>query len=424
MVLPLEIRVLKLHTHDYKILTVDLSSQNPRNSFTATSKIKMSDEIPFHVQAEIIKKLPIVSLLQFRSVSKAWKSLIESPNFIAAHSVTQPPHLLLRYEDPVETTENYVSFVDDDTFPQQRSVHTLPQFAKQLLDSTIIGSSHGLLCVRGYSGPNLETETIFLWNPSIRKSISVAAPNKSNPDHETDIGFGVCPLTHDPKIVEIAQFSKTNYHCEAKVLTLSSGKWRKLSNNLPSKPFRVLWPQVVTGSFIYWCAFDPMTRETGLPNHNLIMSFDLTNENFGEIDFPENLTRHSPIQVCISKLKESLVILEYDSILKYACSVWMMENGVEKAFTKLFTVQAPYGSRTITALGFRNSGQIILEVEDGHQYIFEQSELLAYEPNSERFNYLEIYGTTETFVVNSYMETLLLVGQSDCNIVVEDDDQE
>ncbi|KAI3517989.1 hypothetical protein L1887_06275 [Cichorium endivia] len=391
----------------------------------------MSDEIPFHIQAEIIKKLPIISLLRFRSVSKAWKSLIDSSDFIAAYIVTQPPHLLLRYEDPVKSTDDYVSFVDDDTFPQQRFVHTIPQSVKQLINSTIVGSSHGLLCLRGYSGlredfcPNLETETIVLWNPSIRKSISVALPNKINPDYETDIGFWVCPVTREPKIVEVAQFSKTSFHCEAKLFTVSSGKWRTLSNNLlPSKPFRVLWPQVVTDRFIYWCAYDPMTRETGLPNHNLIISFDIINERFGEIDLPDNLRRHSPIQVCISKLRESLVVLEYDSILKRACSVWMMENGVEKSFTKLFTVEVPYGSRTITALGFRNSGQPILEVEDGHQYIFEQSELLAYEPNSERFNYLEIYGTTETFVVNSYMETLLLLGQSDCNIVVEDDGQE
>ncbi|KAI3724447.1 hypothetical protein L2E82_36223 [Cichorium intybus] len=393
----------------------------------------MLDEIPFHIQAEIIKRLPVVSLLQFRSVSKGCKSLIDSSDFIAAHSVTQPQHLLLRYENPEETTEKYVSFVDDDTFPQQRFVHTLPQSIKLLINSTILGSSHGLLCLRGYCGvgenlfPNLETETVVLWNPSIRKSISVAVPNNINPDldHETDLGFGVCSVTLDPKIVQITQFNKTSYHCEAKVYTVSSGKWRSLSSNLPCKPFRVLWPQVVVDRFIYWCAFDPMAKENGLPNHNLIMSFDTTNENFGEIDLPDNLRRHPPIQLCISKLRECLVMLEYDNILKRACVVWMMENGVQKSFTKLYTFEAPYWSRrTGTALGFTNSGQPIMEVVDDHGYVFEMSELVAYEPNSKRLNCLEIYGTTETFFVNSYTETLVLLGRSDCNIVIEDDEQE
>ena len=86
----------------------------------------MSDQIPFHIQEEIMKKLPVKSLVRFRSVCKEWKSFIDSSKFIAAHCVTQPQNLLLRYEDPVEKSENYVSFVDDDTFPQQRFVHTLP----------------------------------------------------------------------------------------------------------------------------------------------------------------------------------------------------------------------------------------------------------------------------------------------------------
>ncbi|KAI3518043.1 hypothetical protein L1887_06392 [Cichorium endivia] len=182
----------------------------------AASKIKTLDEIPFHVQAEIIKRLPVVSLLQFRSVSKAWKSLIESSYFIAAHSVTHSRHLLLRYKSLADKKNKYVSFVDDDTFPQQRFFHTLPQSIKLLINSSILGSSHGLLCLRGYIrmgedfSPNLETETIVFWNPSIRKSISVA--RRINPEARTNLGFWVCPVTRDPKIVEITQFNKTSYH--------------------------------------------------------------------------------------------------------------------------------------------------------------------------------------------------------------------
>ncbi|XP_023769026.1 putative F-box protein At1g47790 [Lactuca sativa] len=384
----------------------------------------MSDEIPFHVQEQIIKRLPVVSLLQFRSVSKAWKSLIDSSKFIAAHSVTQSQHLLLRYEDQeFDTVGNHVSFVDDDTFPEQRFVHTLPHSVTQLKQSNIVGSSLGLLCFHGYNElgenfcPNMETETIVLWNPSIRKSITVPMPNKCNQDPETDLGFGVSPVTSDPTIVEITQFHKTSYHCEAKVYTVSSGKWRNLSSNVPSKPFRVFWPQVVVDRFIYWCAFDPLTMDNGLPNHNVIMSFDITNESFGVVELPDSLRRLSPTQLCISKVRDSLVMLEYDSFVKRACGVWMMENGVEKSFTKRFNVEAPpYWSKSITTLGFRKSGQPIMEVEIAHDF-YEQSQLVVYEPNFERFNYHEIYGKPETFSVHSYIETLVLMG----SIEVEDD---
>ncbi|XP_023768977.1 putative F-box protein At1g32420 [Lactuca sativa] len=381
----------------------------------------MSDEIPFHIQELIIKRLPVVSLLRFRSVSKAWKSLIDSSDFVAAHSVTQPQHLLLWYGNPDDdTSEKYVSFIDDDTFPQQRFVHTLPPSVKLLKQPNIIGSSLGLLCLHGLYG-DLNTEMVVLYNPSTRKSIYVSVPTNVNPYCEPNLGFRVCPVTYDPKIVEITLFHKPRFHCEAKVYTVSSGKWRNITSNLPNKPFHVFWPQVVVDRFIYWCAFDPLTMDKGLPNHNVIMSFDITNESFEVVELPDCLRLHPPIQLCISNLRESLVMLEYDSFVKGACGVWMMENGVKKSFRKLFTVEAPYWSRTLLTLGFRKSGQPIMEVENRHDHTFGQSEIVAYEPNSECINDLGIYGATGTFCMNSYMETLVLLDRSDCNTKAEVD---
>ncbi|CAH1435479.1 unnamed protein product [Lactuca virosa] len=250
---------------------------------------------------------------------------------------------------------------------------------------------------------------VVRWNPSIRKSITVPMPNKFNLDPETNLGFGVSPVTSNPKIVEITQFHKTNCHCEAKVYTVSSGKWRNLSNNLPSKPFRTFWPQVVVDRFIYWCTFDPMNIDNELPNNNFIMSFDITNENFGVVDLPDSLRSHSPKQLCISKVRESLVILEFDGHTKRACGVWMIENGVEKSFTKRFIVEAPpYWSMSITTLGFRKSGKPIMEVENAH-ICYEQGALMVYEPNIECFKYLGMYGKPGTFIVHSYIEALVLI---------------
>nr|GEZ34166.1 hypothetical protein [Tanacetum cinerariifolium] len=42
----------------------------------------MSDNIPFEIQLEIIRRLNVKKLLQFRAVSKQWKSLIDDPKFI------------------------------------------------------------------------------------------------------------------------------------------------------------------------------------------------------------------------------------------------------------------------------------------------------------------------------------------------------
>ncbi|XP_023769147.1 F-box protein At2g21930 [Lactuca sativa] len=306
----------------------------------------MSDQIPFHIQEDIIKRLPVKPLLQFRSVSKAWKSLIDSSEFIAAQSAlhTHPQHLLVKYEDLVETEDKYVSFIDDDTFLQQRFVPTLPFSVKSLNLSTIVGSSHGLSCLYGYHwGPetshrSLKSPKTVLWNPSVRKSVVVDMPNLVCGGEEIAVGFGVCPVTSDPKIVEITQLrswvdleSETSDFWKAKVYTLSSRKWRNISSNLPSKSIRVTWSQVVIDRFIYWCAYHMLTIHT----YNLIMSFDMTDENFRVVDLPDSLEQHSQTELSVSKLRESLAILQYNidtdtdtDTDKHVCSVWMMEHGV------------------------------------------------------------------------------------------------
>ncbi|GKD96150.1 putative F-box protein [Tanacetum coccineum] len=60
----------------------------------------MSDNIPLEIQMEIMQRLHVNSLLQFRTVSKTWKSFIDGRNFIVSYSVrpTQPSRFLASYE--------------------------------------------------------------------------------------------------------------------------------------------------------------------------------------------------------------------------------------------------------------------------------------------------------------------------------------
>ncbi|GJX57660.1 putative F-box domain-containing protein, partial [Tanacetum coccineum] len=122
----------------------------------------MSRDIPFEMQVEIMKRLPVRSLIQFRSVSKSWKSLIDSYEFIGDYHVSRDTrhHLLV----------SYVSVVDDNnTFPEHKFPLT---FIAQLSKPTIVGSSRGLLCLYGYDGkPSYsKSKMAVVWNPAIRKS--------------------------------------------------------------------------------------------------------------------------------------------------------------------------------------------------------------------------------------------------------------
>ena len=350
-----------------------------------------------------MKRLPVKSLVQFRCVSKAWKSLIDSSEFIAAHSLrrhTQPHYLLVSYENPL-VEEDYVLFsrcyTNDDSSPQQSSVPTLPQSVKQLILPSVVGSSQGLLCLYG-SHPNFQTHMAVLWNPSIRKSIAVLMPYFGVCPYTCDpiqpsIGFGVCPITNDPKIVANTSSS------EFMIYTLSTGKWRSLPTNLPPKRIQGLFYFVVTDRFIYW--------EVELKDLKMIMSFDLISESFELIDLPDSLARGDPWVVSISKLRDSLAIVQNGDDYN-SSTVWMMEVGARKSFTKLFTITTPHEN----IVGFSKNGIPIMTVvdDDDDDYM---TKLVVYETNSEHNNVLEICKMPDHFYVHSYMETLLLLGLSD-----------
>lgn len=310
---------------------------------------------------------------------------------LTASADTLSHNICFVYYENTTNGVNYACYVDDETLFQQRPVLTVPLSLKQLVLPDIVGITQGLVCF--YCADNKLT---IVWNPSIRKSIVVTMPDTQF------VGFGVCRVTTDPKIVAIKQLwdksnTEANYRCEVMVYTLSSGRWRILSSNLPTKPFIDLRSVVSADGFIYW------RGESS--SHNILMSFDVTNESFEMIDLPTSLAHPDPLFLQFAKFRESLAILQYDED-KSIYTVWIMEDDIQRSFTQLFTIQA----RRHSFIGFRKSeAPIIVFVNGG------LCKLVVYEPNSQHNIVFKISGYPSFYAVESYMETLLLLGQSDCS---------
>ena len=139
-------------------------------------------------------------------------------------------------------------------------------------------------------------------------------------------------------------------------------------------------------------------------NLNMIISFDVTNEKFETIDLPDSLACHNIMDLHISKIRDSLAMLqERENIY----TVWMMEHSVQRPFTQLFSIETRHH-----IVGFRESGIPILQVTDNHHDDYEvKYEIVVYEPNLEHDNVLETSVSCCCFEMHSYMETLLLLGR-------------
>ncbi|MFS8014186.1 putative F-box domain-containing protein [Helianthus anomalus] len=385
----------------------------------------MPNNVPFEIQEEIIKRIPVKSLIRFRSVSKSWNSLIDSSSFITHYRSHQQHILVCNYRYGSEP--KYVSIVDDNTFPEQRVSPTLPLFVKMLNPCRTIGSSHGLMCLYDYG-------ELVIWNPLITKAVSVVVPNfLDDKMFKTEFGFGVCRETSDPKIVKIRYIhrftdmeSVTSIPWQVEVYTLSTGVWRSPNSNVPRKPivFGVQKGGVCVDGVYYWlatdkCIVDDEIVDDEIEAYNMIISFDMTSEEFREVNLPDSFVYDGPMwNLYIYNLRESLVLVERGTEEDYnpVYKVWMMEDGVRKSFTNLYTIHAPY-ARIIGVREFKKSGELVMEVrEDGQNAI----SLVVYEPNLKHISNLGISRRPNGDIyVHSYMETLLLLDQPSLTIFDE-----
>ncbi|GJV25953.1 reverse transcriptase domain-containing protein [Tanacetum coccineum] len=390
----------------------------------------MSDNIPFEIQMEIIKKVSDVeSLIRFRSVSKEWKCFIDSPQCIAGYNVrlSQPHRLILRYIDMDSYEEKYVTFLDDnDTFTQLHdSPPTVPDLIKQLEDfSKVVGSSHGLWCL--YGNTDSGKRMVVLWNPSIRKSIGIVVPYVfSGPPYKTTVfGFGVCPVTCDPTIVKISYADRNDMDSipwQVEIFTLSSKRWEMIpSGNLPRQSIRLKsLTQVAIDRFIYWAAYDTIVGDDGVSHtKRMIMSFNLISKGFKVVDIPDSIiNQFIGGWFFTSKLRESLILFGYireNEMLEDAvCGVWMMvHDGGITSFRRIFTIDTPISSVN-EILGFRKNGEPIIEAlkMESQFATFE-----VYEPHSQHITNFGIYGEDWSFLLSSCMESMLLLDHADCSI--------
>ncbi|KAK9048130.1 hypothetical protein SSX86_032907 [Deinandra increscens subsp. villosa] len=387
-------------------------------------RIKTLEEIPFEMKIEILKRLPVKCLIRFRSVSKAWKALIDSSDFISHYSTqkTLKQHLIVS-EDHLDF-DYFVSYADDDTFPQQRVALDNPRLLNWLKDCDIVGCSHGLLFLYGdyrfgRGGHKSLTTMAVLWNPSIRKTVAVIVSNLRNKMYETNVGFGVCRETNDAKIVKVAyvgseiesETEMDSISCvpwQVEVFALSTGAWRSPYGNLPRKSVRFDLHHETVDGFIYWLVTDKITIDGEYRSYDLIISFDITNEEFKEVYLPDSLAFAAHIDhfTYISVLRNSLVVLECEkNVNDPVVVIWKMEGGV---FTKLFTVNL--NSQDASIIGFRKSGAPIIE------FFIEEDDwrqLVVYEPTSKDVGKFWSHHSSSRVSVYPYMETLLLLDQPD-----------
>ena len=358
----------------------------------------MSDYLPEEVVLQILCRLPVKSLIRFRCVSKLWNSLITTSAFIDSHltqSLSLPSNsnkLIVSHGD-LRTNLEYYEFIHDDNNDSDSSFHQFQnvEFPLSFSYFKLIGSVNGLFCL-------CEKEQIILWNPCIRKFITLP---KTKTKCAVIYGFGFDARTNDYKVVSIA----TKPRCLVEVYSLKEGAWRKTSAGgslSPGTMFLCYNGAAFIKGAVHFQATCRITRK--LKTCPFILSFDFGDEVFRFISLPMSVLT-AELEFDIFGFRGSLSVVCYTHRIRTSCSIWVMkEYDVDKTWSKLCTVDLCGVIRRV--LGFRKNGHVIVETD-----LKTDPKLSSYDPQSKQVKNLGIYGRSFNSCADNYVESLVLLNQ-------------
>ncbi|PHU12465.1 hypothetical protein BC332_19395 [Capsicum chinense] len=236
----------------------------------------MSDYLPPNLLLEILSRLPVISLLRFRCVSKQWCSLISSPHFISIHlslatvmatpnaTATATPLFLLRHLSiRPKKQEKYSVYLHPSKTENLILVKQLnfPFKADSGNHFRVVGFCNGLFCVS--DDLFRYRDTVILWNPAIRKSIILAKPRVHFGPYGPYmfcLGFGFDEKKSDFKVVRIAYLQDGNgaytvLPPEVEVYSLSTGLWKTVKKDIRCRIVEYFYSSVYLKGAIHWVSY-------------------------------------------------------------------------------------------------------------------------------------------------------------------------
>ncbi|XP_058784935.1 F-box/kelch-repeat protein At3g23880-like [Vicia villosa] len=353
-----------------------ISSIKRKNPNITDSGDDSPPTLPFDLITEILSRLPVKLLLQLRSVSKSWNSLIsQDPNFAKKHLTNSTTHSLnsLGFTFPgILTMYPPDFFFNTSVFTNVKQHEHPSQECNRCLRAKkveIVGSCNGILCL-AYK------EFIQLWNPTIRKLKEL--PVLRNPHHRNiAYGFGYDSVTDHYKVVVVLWDHCGDEKTQVKVNTLGTKLWK----NMEEFPFGSIPDQksgkCVSGT-INWLA---SSRRWPRPSLRFIVSLDLRNESYQKVLLPDNV-----------EVNENSLTLDVSSDCLCMISghdVWLMkEYGKKESWNKLFTISYTHDhsfSYSFTKVVYVfEDGQVLLQIK----MAFVRPQLMIYDPRIATFKFV------------------------------------
>jgi F-box interacting protein len=302
----------RMRLRRYTVSTLSVSESTANNPLLL---------LPDEIIVEILLRLPVRPLLQFKCVCKSWKTTISHPQFVKNQLQISTAYPQLVSSNNID--RGIVFYYPVEPLFENPSTPIQPV---KVSNCSIIGSCNGLLCLY-----NIDQFCVKLWNPSVNL-ISKTSPTFNGYGHDgfiTHHAFGFDQLNDKYKVLLALQ----NKHTYSKKITLlytfGENSWKKIQN-CACDP--ISWLGKYVSGTLNWVNKDGVNS-----SERTILSFDLEKETYSQVLLPQqdadNVCNHdlyvlrNCLCVCFNHSKET------------HWGVWMMkEYGVAKSWTKLMII--------------------------------------------------------------------------------------
>ncbi|KDP45927.1 hypothetical protein JCGZ_15487 [Jatropha curcas] len=166
--------------------------------------------------------------------------------------------------------------------------------------------------------------------------------------------------------------------------------------------------QIFLKDFVHWIGYNPNEADSNFRDLSIVL-FDMSNEVFEELKLPDSVSGLSVLDLSIfASSNELLSLVQYDrhrhsQWIQYgSCSIWVMkEYGKVESWTKQITIDLQGGVGKALGLIGNDVEMLLVACSNG--------ELGSYDIQNQKISYLEIKGIVNSFYLDTYIETLILL---------------
>ncbi|KAH0706812.1 hypothetical protein KY289_011888 [Solanum tuberosum] len=171
-------------------------------------------DLTIDIQINILTRLSMKSLFQFRSVCKSWRTLLLTRE-IAVH--------LDQVSDKIYTLTTNA----DELWLRGIRRFKIP-IELQSLEFMLLEPVNGIICIIGPVSSHVTFA--YLWNPLTNEFKHLPKPNVQMGYVAVGFGFGFAPKSNDYKVVRVVQHER-KFDLHAEVYSLNRGSWRRVKDD-------------------------------------------------------------------------------------------------------------------------------------------------------------------------------------------------